>query len=262
MVRIAFKKKGFRPRRRVARKSKAVPKTFAKKVSAVLARREETKYVAEDIWASQAVFSSQATPASLYRMLPRLTQGTGDDQRIGDVIHPVRARSFIHYRLNATSNQFDATVNLIILQAKGAHTASAVAALPNDQLLKVGDGTNVDPTLASQVDMLTLVNHYPVNTEQYTVLKRIQFRISKGPGVINGAPGSASEGPNANMGLQQKVIQYNWKPPTLKYNVSTQNLPTNHYPVFITWATANDANALQGDMLNYTVRTELYYKDA
>ena len=250
-----------KPKTKPAPRAPRASGAFAKKVLAVVGKAEETKYLAENIvFPSSPINASQATPASLQRLVPRMSQGTGDNQRIGDRVQPVKARSFIHYYINATNQAVDTTVNLLILHVKGASTAAAVAAIPNDLLLKVGDGTNTDPTVANQQAMLTLVNNYPVNTDQYTVLKKHQFRMAKGAGNTSGAPGGQESGQIANLPVSKR-ISFSWKPPVLKYNAAGDLLPANHYPVFITWATQNDAsgNALQ---ISYSVRTELFFKDA
>lgn len=243
--------------------------TFAKKVLAVVARKEETKYVANlcvepggTIQIGIPIASAVVTPANLIGLLPVLTQGVGENQRIGDRVSPVRARTTFTYYLSNTPNMFDVTMNLLILTVKGAQTAAAVAATPAASLLKVGNGGNADPNDPNQTNMLSIVNHYPVNTDQYTLCKWYKRRFAKGAGAINGAPGAAAEAGQIANNKSQQVIKYTWKPPTLKYDVAANNLPTNHYPVFITWATANDGSALQGTVLNYSARSELWFKDS
>lgn len=236
-------------------------KAFARKVLSIVNRKKETKYLAENIvFPSAAIAYSQATPGNLQRLVPRMAQGVEDHQRIGDVVQPVRARSFFHYYINSTNQTVDMTINLLVLAVKGASTAAAVAAIPNDLLLKVGDGTNTDPTIANQQAMLTLVNHYPVNTDQYRVLKKVSFRLAKGAGNLNAAPGGQEAGQIANL-TPSKSITYSWKPPVLQYNTAADTLPANHYPVYITWGTNNDATNPATQVV-YSVRTELFYKDA
>lgn len=157
---------------------------------------------------------------------------------------------------------FDVTMNLVIVMVKGAGSAPAVASVPAGSLLKVGTGVNADPNDPNQTNMLSLVNHYPINTDQYTLCKWYKRRFAKGSGAINGAPGGGVEAGQIANTQSQQVIKYRWKPPTLKYDAAAVSLPQNHYPVFITWATANDGSALQGTILNYSCRSEIFYKDA
>jgi len=197
-------------------------------------------------------------------MLPRLTQGVGDFQRIGDQINPVRACTYwTVFPADTTLNLYDITLNLAIVKVKGAATDTAVAAIPGGDFLRVGDGTNVDPNDPNQETMLTLVNRFPINKERYTVLRHFKHRFCKGPNSVNGPVGAAGNNapPTGGPASPTHVFKYSWKPPTLKYDNAAANLPTNHYPVYLIWATANDASAAVGNV-KFAVRTEMYFKDA
>lgn len=209
-----------------------------------------------------AIPGAQATPANLARILPRLTQGVGDFQRIGDHIIPTRACSYwTVFPAETTLNLYDITVNLAIVTVKGASTDTAVASIPGGDFLRVGDGTNVDPNNPNQESMLTLLNHYPINKERYTVLKHYKHRFCKGPNSINGPVGVLNAPPTAGTPHPVHVFKYAWKPPTLKYDNAGATLPTNHYPTYLIWATANDASAYVGNV-KFALRTELYFKDS
>jgi hypothetical protein len=244
---------------------KARNSAFAKKVLKVVNRGEETKMVAENILTpAVAIPAAQTTPANLARIMPRLGQGTGDFQRIGDQINPLRACTYwTVFPAETTLNLYDITVNLVIVKVKGAGTDLAVAATPGTDFLRVGDGTTVDPNNPNQESMLTLINRYPVNTERYTVLKHFRHRFCKGPNSINGAVGAAGNNnpPTAGPANPTHVFKYSWTPPSLKYDNGAATLPTNHYPVYLIWATANDASAYVGNV-KFAVRSEMYFKDA
>ena len=244
---------------------KAANSAFAKKVLKVVKRGEETKMVAENIL-TPAVFvpGAQTTPANLARCLPRLTQGTGDFQRVGDQIQPMFARTYWTIFPDPGITQlYDVTLNLAIVKVKGAGTDVTVAAIPGADFLRVGDGTNVDPNAVGQEQMLTLVNRYPINTERYTVLKHFRHRFAKGANGINGGVGAATNNspPTAGAAPPCKVFALKWKPPTLHYDNGAANLPTNHYPVYLIWASCNDASQIV-PVLKYAVRSEMYFKDA
>lgn len=239
---------------------RAANSAFEKKVMRVVNRRSETKYAASVPALGVALASAQTTPANFLGILPFVGQGVSECQRIGDVIQPKFARATWTYYLSNTPNMFDVTLHLVIVMVKGASSAATVAAVPAGSLLKVGTGVNADPNDPNQTNMLSVVNHYPINTDQYTLCKWYKRRFAKGPGAINGAPAAAEAGQIANTASQQ-VIKYSWKPPTLKYDSSAAGFPQNHYPVFVTWATANDGSALQGTILNYSCRSEIFFKD-
>lgn len=241
---------------------KAGNSAFAKKVISVVNRKYETKYVAENIVnPSTAILAGQITPANFQRILPRQVQGNGENQRIGNTTQPTRARTYwTVFPADTTLNLYDITVNIVVVRVKGASTDTAVAGTPGGDFLKVGDGTNIDPNDPNQESMLGLLNRYPVNTDRYTVLKHFKHRFCKGPNNINGAVGLANAPPTAGTPLPCKVFSFSWKPPTLLYDNAAATLPTNHYPVYLLWATANDGSAYVGNV-KYLVRSEMFYKD-
>jgi len=235
---------------------------FAKKVQKVLNSQLENKYIAENVLSpAVAVPQFQATPLNLARIFPRMGQGSGDNQRIGDHVTPRRATAFFTiFPADTTLNLYDITVNLVIVRVKGASTDTAVGAIPGGDFLKVGDGTNTDPAGYTPEQMLTLINRYPVNPERYTVLKHYRRRFCKGPNNINGPVGVANASPTAGTPAPAVLFKYSWKPPVLKYDNGAATLPTNHYPTYLIWATANDASAYVGNV-KFSLRTEMYYKD-
>lgn len=243
---------------------KASNSIFSKKVLRIVNQKFETKLIAENILTpAVAIPGAQTTPANLARMLPRLTQGVGEFQRVGDHISPTRACTYwTVFPAETTLNLYDITVNLAIVTVKGASTDTAVAATPGTDFLKVGNGATVDPNDPNQENMLTLINRYPINRERYTVLKHFRHRFCKGPNSINGAVGAGGNNapPTAGPASPTHVFKYTWTPPMLRYDNAAAVLPTNHYPVYLIWATANDASAYVGNV-KFAVRSEMYFKD-
>lgn len=267
MVKIDLKskssKKGFQPKK----SKQTAPKVSAPLRSAIkaIAKAElETKYSGETILNNTLVQAGASVPGGLIRMLPGVAGGTGDNERIGDKIEPVRAitRWVVHFKNNVSNTFEDLQYNLLVLQVKGAKTATAVAGLTANTLLRNGTGGNTDPAVGvfSQQQFIEEVNNYPVNTDQFTILKHFKHRFAKGSYDVTGAPGvnATSQIANASPCV---TFEYSWKPPKLDYNSNLDVLPTNHYPVFIHWVSVNDGGAYGGNLF-YGVRTDLYYKDA
>jgi len=226
----------------------------------------ETKYRAENIIpAPIGVPAGQAVPLNCARMLPTLTQGVDDYQRVGNRIRPVRAKTQWNLNIfNPIGPLLDLTVNLVIFTVKGATTNTAVGAIPGGDFLRVGDGTNVDPVGPpgiTDINMLNFVNNYVVNQERYTLHKWHRILFKKGPNDANGAVGVANAPPTVLGAKLHRKITYNWKPPQLKYDNNAATLPTNHYPVYLIWATNNDGTALVANSIGFTCRTELLFKD-
>lgn len=233
-------------------------------VSQALSRQLETKYVATQLASNLTVNAGASVPANLLRMLPDVAQGTSDDQRVGDKIQPIRAttRWTVHFQ-NGVSNAFeDLQYNLLVLLVKGAKTLQMVNQVPAGSLLRTGGGGNVDPGVGAftQNQFIEQVNHYPVNTDQFTVLKHFKHRFAKGSYDVTGVPGAAA---TSQIAIQSPCVtfSYTWKPPVLDYNSALDILPTNHYPVYIHWVSVNDAGAYSGN-LTHGCRTDLFYKDA
>jgi len=247
-------------RKRRAPKAKS---TFAKKVLAVVARKEETKYVAQQVQQTVAMGQALVTPAGFFNCLAAVTQGTSEAQRIGDKIQPVKACvDFSFHWTNEQSNNQDVVVNLWIVRAKGADSRTAIGSVPIGELLKVGNGTTRDPDDGNQPLQLTQINHMPLNTDQYTGLKHYRFRMRRGVGAqANQGPATIIAPTGVTAGEDMKYIRYTWTPPALKYNAAGDAFPTSHYPVYGYYVTNADGSAY-GDTLHISSRVHLWFKDA
>lgn len=260
-------KKSMKPRRPRARKpaqASVVSAPLREAIKRVTKGQMETKYSGETFAANTIVTAGISTPAGLLRMLPSVGSGVGDNQRLGDKIEPTSAttRWTIHWSNGISNNFEDLQVNLIVLSVKGAKTQPLVAGVPGNALLKNGTGGTTDPTLGgfTQPQFIEEVNHYPVNTDQYTVLKHFKRRFAKGSYDVTGPPGANA---STQCAIEKPCVTftYRWKPPTLLYNQIADTLPSNHYPVYVIWCSVNDGGAYSGN-LAYGVRTDLFYKDA
>ena len=237
--------------------------SFAKKVLAVVNRKEETKYVSQQIQQQVPMGQALVTPAGLFNCLASVTQGVGDYQRVGEKISPVRAAiDFSFNWTNDQSNNQDVVVNLWIVTAKGANSRVALPTVPVGEFLQVGNGTNRDPDDPNQPLMLNQINHMPLNRDQYTGLKHYRFRMRRGTGAqANQGPATIVAPTGTTAKEDQRYIRYSWKPPTLKYNGFADVFPTSHYPVYGYWVTNADGSAY-GDTLHISTKVHLWFKDA
>lgn len=238
-------------------------KVFAKKVLAIVSKKQETKYVAQQLQQSVPMGQALITPAGFFNCLASLTQGNGDYQRVGDKIQPVRGRvDFSFNWTNDNSNNQDVVVNLWIVLAKGANSRTGINSVPIGEFLKVGNGTNRDPDDANQPLMLNQINHMPLNTDQYTKLKHYRFRMRRGVGAqANQGPATITAPTGTTAKEDQRFISYSWKPPTLSYNLQGDAFPTSHYPVYGYYVQNADGSAY-GDTLHISSRVHLWFKDA
>jgi len=265
-----FKKGGGYARKRIGPKAvakkavrAAARSAFAKKVLAVVARKEETKYVSAQLLQGVTIGQGFITPVDFKNCLTPLTQGVGDFQRIGEQVTPVKARvDFTFNWTNEQSNNQDVVVNLWIVTVKGYDSRGAIPNTPGGQFLNVGDGTNRDPNDPSQPLMLQGINHMPLNKDQYTSHKHYRFRMRRGTGAqANQGPATIIAPTGVLASEDQRYMSYTWTPPVLKYNAAGDQFPTKHYPVFAYYATNADGSAY-GDTLHISARTHLWFKDA
>lgn len=269
-MRDAFKKPRKIRRKRVARR-KPVAKVSAPlraAIKSVAKSQMETKYRAEYIDQNLGVTAGTSVPAGLRRILPTIAVGTGDSDRVGDRIEPIRGKCNVTVHFQATPSGgagafSDVDVHILFLAVKGARNQATVGVTPANSLLKNGSGGNFDPAVgsATQTVFLESINQCPVNTDQFTVLKKMTKRFAKGDYDINGPAGPTTSGPPKCNISPKHTFVYDWKPPALEYNATLDTLPTNHYPVFILWCTTLDGGPYAGDVY-YGSRSELWYKDA
>jgi len=239
-----------------------VGKQLATAIKAVTDSKKETKYVGEALQAA-VVGQAAATPAAFYRLIPNLTQGVQENQRVGDRIQTLRLKNTFTFNFSSTlQNNQDIVVNLWIVTVKGASSAGTVAGVLPGNFLKVGNGGNADPNDPNQPNMLQIVNHYPLNTDQYTYKRHYRFRMRRG---IGQATNQNTGGEVAPTGVgpyeSYKVITWSCKPPSFKFNGAGDQTPSNFYPVALVYATNADGSAY-GDNIQMSVRRELYFKDA
>lgn len=254
--------------KRRAKTLKAVSPALYKAVKAVAKvqafKAQETKYVS-DYGTPKPVPQTAVTPAGFHIVgPPGLGQGLQEHQRIGDKVTPVKCR--IHYTFYfdtvSTQNNADVEVNLWIVKCKGAGSTAAIASLPAGQFLKTGTGLNADPNSTSVPFMLTAVNNYIINNDQYIPLKHYQFRMRKGIGNstgVNTAGEIAPTGVPANEDM--KRIAFDWTPPTLMYQDGAITNPTDHNIVGLVWAVNADGSGYTTNLM-YSVRNEMFFKDA
>lgn len=236
---------------------------FAKRVLAVVARKEETKYVSQQLQQTVAMGQALVTPAGLFNCLTPVLQGVGDYQRIGERIQPVKARTdFTFHWTNEQSNNQDVIVNLWIVKARGADSRVALPTVPVGTFLNVGNGANRDPDDPNQPLMLSQVQHMPLNKDQWVLCKHYRFRMRRGTGAqANQGPATIVAPTGTTAKEDFRMISYKWKPPTLKYNTSADQFPTSHYPVYGYYVTNADGSAY-GDTLHLSTRNHLWFKDA
>lgn len=253
-----YKKRPAARTKRVAR----VKKPLQNAIKRILNRQLDTKYVAEQVQLAGYTVPGDITPNVDYKtMLPKLPIQTGvatNNQREGDTVQPISARIAGHIWLAQSPSVAKVIyVKLFMVQPKTIKTQPLNANLPDGLLDDGGD----DP-VAWVNSGQDLQAYYPVNKENYTVLKCFTFKLTNN----GGTPIGQATGASTNIGTDRYAFSYSWKPPKLKYALDADVYPSNHNPIFFPvvyspgFNAATDASLLNSVCMNWQV--SMSYKDA
>jgi len=253
---MAFRNR--RPRRRPAKKAKKAPankmvRAVAKKVVADML---EDKYVSTSI----NVFSgtpisfnaSISSNSECYPLLPKVSQGTNSNNRVGDKIRPKKLRVDFVITANGTlsSSQIN-QVRLFILQDKSLRNSADLQSVPASQ-----PGTPISAELIDFGGTTGGFSGIPdhimrrVNKQRYTVFQDRVFEILSGYG-------QTPNPTNAYIGQQQyvsgeqcyKVSFVIPTPAVLVYSGQLDTWPTNFAPFMCLGYVQPDGNALPDYLL-------------
>lgn len=213
-------------RPRVARLSKPVRMAVKRIVKA----SSETKLVTTLV-ENNVPHNSAIGALDYYRVIPQITQGPAEYQRVGDKVQPV---SLVVRGTCAIDRQYSTDnkplmVRILILQLKSTKQWASVGsafAPASQRLLKMNDegGTENIQFQGSPNDL-----YYPVNRDLFTVLGERFIKLDKLP------PSGASLGNSAEVAPINTIARsFNIKvrgvPKQLLYSQGTDNLPTNFAP--------------------------------
>jgi len=248
--------------------SKTGTLTLMKSVAERVVNRElETKFVT--VSQNGENFNSRIFLSSEFRtLIPALEQapaGTvpGDWQRVGNNISPISCKTHFTVSLYPRLQSVDIIVVLYCLKRKQNKNfidlLNAVTGQP--QLLKTGTSTETT-YFSGLVNEIAL----PINNDEYTLLNKKVFRLSKNVGVPNGEsatgmspniPGHSSKSFTIVTKLPQKLC---YKP-----GVLTASYPENDAPFWVLGyahadGTTNPDTAYTDVNVSYS--TQMFYKDA
>lgn len=212
---------------------------------------------------------SGGTSFSAWQLLPLLAEGPSGSERVGNKISDASIRSDWQFYINpgiANYPTVDATVKVFILRSKTAKSFGALQSVPPGSLLDNGDATSIDWTSTNAIDDKALAM-YPVNKEQFTVLKIHQFRLAKNADSPTGAGTGAATTPSPNMTSHQtKDFSHAFKHTgQIVYpdgNLTGSLLPTNltYFAYVVAWDT-NSFAVLPANTVLCNVRTHMWFKD-
>lgn len=312
-----------RPQRKTAAKAKALISSLAK--SGALGRRgkyvaklsapmkkavqkivrgnEETKYHAEQLLSKSSLDWGIHTPWSpssigdTMPLVPRITPGDGNFERIGTRVRPTKCRVDVEAAIQEAATGLpqlsvytnDIFVVMYILRPKTSknfqqftNLATPVSGAYTDELLDNGDGTSkaFGNVIAIGGTNYVYTNaadlQLPINKEYFTLVKQRVVRLVKNAGNTNQ---DGSNYPNVARGGSSWRGSFTYKLPALKYDddpksaTLTGGYPTNANMVLCIGAClANGMDSIQygggeptgilANPISLNVRTHYWYKDA
>lgn len=252
-----------KPKGRKSKKApaKKIPIAVKSYISKALAREEETKIVSIDYTLS-SFNSGISIVADLIEVLPSISLGTSQNQRVGNKIKPIRLEitGYIVYLSDQKADARLIGARLLCFQDK--QIRSYMNAAVNYNLLNLGgSSTNFTGTAANYIS--------PHNKDNFTFYSDKRFKILKPYGVTNSAtPSSTVSMSETNTTLFQPfkiILTEKHMPAYLQYD---QTESTTHPVNF-----APKLSLGYADLLNYSPDTTslqlamafvatLYYKDS
>lgn len=267
-----FKKRANTRRKNNNKKKNAAVKVSApltKAIKTVVKRQMETKFLvgnpanynsASNLYSWTAFTTAITGTSEIYGLIPYLTQGLGDNERVGESICPISLKTIFNVSLDPqTTSTLSLYVDIYILTSKSIKSAKHTAQIPINLLLNRGNGGNIDYDGTYQNSIL------PVNTTDFSVIKHKRIKLQKAADYPN-------SGINATTTPSIATYHYNSTfsvkvplPSKLHYQSNADYVPENSMPFVVIGFTPTDtfSNVAQSTPRVYvTAQSQMYYKDA
>jgi len=215
---------------------------------------------ATDLTAFVPFTTAITSPSEVYMLIPPVTQGAGDYQRVGNTIMPTSLTTKVNICVTSRQEQsVSIYAHIYFLTSKGIKDFKQTAQIQTAALLDAGDGTNTDFDGTSYKAM------YPINKAEFNVIAHKKILLQKGqynPNVLY----SPTETPSTDTfkyfsSFSQKIPL----PKKLQYLATADTHPTNSFPFMVAAFTATDQHGediISPAALRIQAQSHLYYKDA
>lgn len=245
---------------------------FNQRVTSAIQRAQETKFkiaapfnynngnTLEDF----TQFSTAITGTSeIYGLIPAVTIGDDDYQRIGNQIQPTKLVVKIQCAVGAIASS-QIYVDFFFLHSKNIKDAKHTAQVAIQKLLNDGGGQNVPYDGTSYTAMM------PINKTEFSSIKHVRYLFKKPYGDPQGLYSGAGAPPGASVSsVAQSVKTFSVTiplPKKLTYEQRTDYVPSNTFPFMVVGFHAADqfgGSALTSTLPVYVqAQSHLYYKDA
>nr|WAE42398.1 MAG: capsid protein [Cressdnaviricota sp.] len=261
---MAFKKfskkhHGAKGKKRVVHKKKGMKMTFAKKVMAVVHKKEQVKYCNYQVSFAEMGPYGGATPLQ-FNVLANLTnigQGTGQGDRLGNKIHIkrviVRAVMFpLGYDPTLNVNPYPSEIRVIC----GTNRQTPQAALPVSQLYQNGDSY-----AAPAGDLRDIIA--PINKDVIKLWKSKTFKVGNslvgGTGYLAGQEGYTNNDFHLNQKFTWDLTKYCAKTVIWEDGATTPLTPSCYMLFMLVNAAGNASTNIVTASITYNI--EIQYTD-
>ena len=198
--------------------------------------------------------------AEMYSLIPRCDEGaaTNTYERVGESIKPLSITTNWHIALGTSVRTSNIRCVLYCLQAKNIKyypDLSVYTTGPN--MLRTGTSA-----LTSEYGGRVVDENLPINTSEFTLLKKFTFNLMANVGTPNG---DATTGNSPNTLPSFKNLSYTYKAKTLKYKpAGATSFPDGHAPFWVFGYSHTDGSAPDVTFRDVCVSyiTKMTYKDA
>lgn len=245
-------------------KSKALVPLMRQVAKSQALRILETKFVSERNNNLSFNSSINAGFGEMYSLIPKVDQGVGlSYQREENALQPLTIKTNWHIALGSIPRSSNIRCVLYCLQHKNIkHFPDLAAITTGPKMLKTGTAGEISEYGGYVVD-----ENLPINTKDYTLLKKFTFNLIANVGLPNG---DTTNGNSPNTTPSFKNLSYTYKVKSqLKYTPTVVPTPpavypNGHAPFWVFGYAHTDGTA--PDVLNRDVivsyMTQMTYKDA
>ena len=197
----------------------------------------------------------------VYCLIPEVTQGPDDYQRIGNSIQP----QSLTVKYNVCFQPSDLVSGMVYADlwfctSKTVKAESQTNNIPTAQFLNDGQGTNVPYDGTSYTAML------PVNKSEFTIIKHKRVRLNKGSGDPNSLlTGSVASGIATNIYYTKMGSVDIPVPAKYLFEQATSTSPTNNFPFLMVGFHSADTTGGTSSLtarIYVQAQSHLYFKDS
>lgn len=248
--------------KRVAMAKKPLVKMIRQVATKVANSGLETKFVSNEF--NAIPFNSAITSGTeAYSCYPKLGPGTGQWQRIGLDVSPMRVENNWVVSINSVVRSVNVMVDLFILIDKNNRYYPQIPAAGVPNFLRSGNASGSGG--CQSFNGFNTDSFKMINKERYTLLKHFRFQLCENVGQANG---DITAGNAPNVALQSaKTLKYVVDTPKqLRYKPDStiEDYPNGHAPFWVLGYSKVDGTA--PDVVNQSITvshsTTMIYKDA